>query len=302
MMGRGKEGIVNPHILEMKRVQEKVDIDHMKSIQYDDMLAKHEREAIRGELKEVVRAKFHAKLEDKLKQSTSLKAIHKSMALDDEHRNPFVQKSQLFGMSIPNHSSSQVLAHHDPAVAHHQMGPSESALPLVKSKGAAHFKRYVDDVRRRDYKMYLKSLNAVKELKIHEDDNQRLKQKLFKEKYALQMRDFRSNSNDLWRKMIQMDQSDKAAGRFPDGIKYGYPKESKGGFAPESKTDKNPASKPGAEPAKQPTDPAKKPGDQPSTQAAQQPATKPATQPVPATTSQQQPAKQVVQQPQPAKK
>ncbi len=203
------------------------DQERLQQIRYDDNLVKVENQVLKYELKAMKAERMRAQLIQRLTKSKSLsnKAMAHSLV---QSSDPF----QMEGAVSPSHS----LFHRSTQASPMEAGQFES-LPMIKRKGTSHHRRFVNEVRPRDYGLYLDSLNTLKDYRHAEYENKHIKNKLFKEKYRQQMGEYRMLSEAAWTKMTELN--NRSTPKFSTEQK---PAEKKGEKQQEGKPgDKKPA-------------------------------------------------------------
>ena len=169
------------------------DQEKLQQIQYDGNLAKIENHVLKSELKHLQADRMRAQLIQQLSKSKSMtsKVMAQSMS-----------QSMLNSQLSTGINQSQLRANHSPQPSMTETNPADS-LPIIRRKGTAHHRRFVNEVRPRDYGLYLNSLHTLKDYRTAESENKHIKQKLFKEKYRQQMAGYRMFSQAAWQRVSE---------------------------------------------------------------------------------------------------
>lgn len=250
------------------------DQERLNSIHYDDNLAKMENAHLKEELKYLRGIKRHQQLLQKFGNSKP-KQIHKSMS-HSMMNSKLHNSSHLGASNLSRHHSPEMVP---PAMPLGRMETMASeTLPIIKRKGTGYHKRFVQEVRPRDYNLYLNSLNAMKEYRHAEYQNKHIKDQIFKEKYGMKMKDYRSDSKVFWQHIKELGPgpvSTKKEGDITKSHAFEAPKEAKKTVPskedtktanPKEETKPAPAKeekKPEAAPKPAPQQPEKKPAQKP---------------------------------------
>lgn len=193
------------------------DLQKVRMIDYDNSLVKVENSQLKMELQERRRMKMLEKLaKSKAKSKSKQNSLFKSELPPAMARNASMQ-SGLFSSQATMHSSglfaaestlnrSGVLAPgsnaHTSSILYEQ--PATESLPVIKRKGTSYHKRFLNEVRPRDYKVYLSSLRAVNDYRQEETLNSHLKKRLQRVKMQNLMVDFKKYSKDSWKQVDQI--------------------------------------------------------------------------------------------------
>lgn len=169
------------------------DQERLGQIRYDDGLVKHENLSLKSELKHLKADRMRQQLIQRLQKSKSLS--NKSMA---QSLAQSMHQSHMASVV----STSQIREHHSPQ----PMGYSQptDSLPIIRRKGTGYHKRFVNEVRPRDYGLYLNSLNTLKDYRHAEQENKHIKGQLFREKFRHQMGEYRFFSQAAWQRVDEL--------------------------------------------------------------------------------------------------
>ena len=193
------------------------DQQKLNMIHYDDTIVREENNILKSQIKEI---KERRKLEHGLlMQSKSLPHINPNLSgvhspsnqspTNSKH-NSSPQGSSFFNSNYAPAASMTSSQVHPAAQDHHQ----QSSLPQIKRKPTSYHRKFVNEVRNRDYHTYLDSLHAVNNYKGHISQHQNLKQKLFREKYQQNMSEYKQYSRAYWDLVGQLDSKEKAHGEM----------------------------------------------------------------------------------------
>ena len=196
-MAEGKQSKVKISAAEHLAMERNIrDQERLQKIRYDDSLVKMENQVLKYELKTIKADRIRAQLMEKLTKSKSLS--NKTMT------QSVTQSMASFQMeSVMSPTNSQNIRTFPQGLM--QSSQFES-LPIIKRKGTSHHRRFVNEVRPRDYGLYLDSLSTLKDYRHAEHENRLIKEKLFQEKYRQQMGEYRMLSQAAWTKVTELNQ------------------------------------------------------------------------------------------------
>lgn len=196
-MAEGKQSKVKISAAERLAIERNIrDQERLQKIRYDDSLVKMENQVLKYELKTIKADRIRAQLMEKLNKSKSFS--NKTMA------QSLSQSMASFQMeSAMSPTNSQNIRTFPQGLM--QSSQFES-LPIIKRKGTSHHRRFVNEVRPRDYGLYLDSLSTLKDYRHAEHENRLIKEKLFQEKYRQQMGEYRMLSQAAWTKVTELNQ------------------------------------------------------------------------------------------------
>lgn len=176
-------------------------------ISYDDDLVRHENHALKHDLRVVKSIKtIKPKQEEKKPMRRGMTKGAHSVSQHQIQADPF----DLMMGTHPAHPGS-----HHLGASMHQHQHQSSALPEIRRKGTYYHRKFLEDVRPRDYKVYLNSLKSLHQYRADETENKKLKQKLFREKMRLQNHIFQQHSKAAWGKVQQLAELQKAKSMEP---------------------------------------------------------------------------------------
>lgn len=183
-----------PAAQRMAKLQELRDKERLNLIHYDETVAKVENQNLKYELKNLQAIRRHEQMSKQLAKSKSMRhmAISQSM----------IQQKNQAGAAVDlqrSHSPQNMPLMYESNVGH------LDSLPAIKRKGTGYHKRFVKEVRPRDYGLYLNSLNAVKEYRQIENQNKNIKDQLFRERYRQSMNQFKQDSKYTWDRLNKLD-------------------------------------------------------------------------------------------------
>jgi hypothetical protein len=189
-------------------VQRLNDLQKRSLIDYDNYLVKDENGKLKQELQvrrriKQIEAQMKSASKSKLKGSRLFKtevpdaflaksASMSSGVFQSQMNSSQHQKSALLGAKTTNelHASSML-----------QEPQGTESLPEIRRKGTSYHRKFLKEVRSRDYKTYLNSLHAVKDYRQSEMENAKLKQRLLRTKMSHQITEFKNKSKQAWQKV-----------------------------------------------------------------------------------------------------
>lgn len=182
-----------PAAQRIAKLQALRDQERLNLIYYDDTLAKEENYSLKSELKHLQALRREEQMSKSLAKSKSWRpqALSQSMS---QYRNQDGPAAELKRSGSPQNN---------PAFFDSRNSQPEN-FPIVKRKGTGYHKRFVREVKPRDYGLYLNSLNAMKEYRSAEYENKHIKEKLFREKYKICMNQFKQNSKHSWQRVMEL--------------------------------------------------------------------------------------------------
>lgn len=175
-------------------------------ISYDDDLVRHENQGLKQDLR-VVKSIKTIKKKEPVKR-TIRRGLSKGAISASQHQLQADPFELMMGASHNPLAASQ----HNSMIGHHHQA---SNLPEIKRKGTYYHRKFLEDVRPRDYKVYLNSLKTLQQYRVDETENKKLKDKLFREKMRLQNHIFQQHSKAAWGKVDQLSQLEKAKSMEP---------------------------------------------------------------------------------------
>lgn len=104
---------------------------------------------------------------------------------------------------------SQILDMRKPAVTERTLpsmtkSVSSVHLPPIKKIPEQQKRSFLDDIRVRDWKLYMNSREVLKGNEMTETKNQELKRKLFKHKYGMLMKQTKENCKGTWKRLEEL--------------------------------------------------------------------------------------------------
>ena len=169
--------------------------ERLQRIHYDDNLTKQENHTLKSELKYLQGERMREQLMQRLSKSKSHSNAAMVHSLSSKSMHQYDQEKVHSNSSLPKHN-------------HPQNSWMESSihdsLPIIKRKGTGYHRRFVNEVRPRDYGLYLNSLNTLKDYRAAETENKQIKKHLFREKYRQQMGEYKMFSQAAWQKMDEL--------------------------------------------------------------------------------------------------
>ena len=186
-------------------VQRLNDLQKRSLIDYDNYLVKDENMKLKEELQmrrrlRQLEAQMKSASKSKLKGSSLFKTeVPEAFLAKSASMKSGIFQSQLSGSQQQKStllSASSTGELHASSVLLEPQG--NDSLPAIRRKGTSYHRKFLKEVRSRDYKTYLESLHAVKDYKQSEVENAKLKQRVMRTKMSHQISEFKNHSKQAW--------------------------------------------------------------------------------------------------------